>query len=96
MTNRCILFYTDNEALVHVINKNTSKDKTLMVFVRKLVLICLHYNIHFRARHVPGIYNELADSLSRLQVEKFRRLAPQVQPSPTPIPLDLQPQNWLV
>lgn len=62
MRNRCILFYTDNEVLVHVINKNTCEDKVLMVFVRQLVLIYLEHNIYFRAKHVPGIFNELADS----------------------------------
>ena len=37
MSNRCILFFTDNQALVHVINKRSCKDKSLMSFVRKLV-----------------------------------------------------------
>lgn len=41
LRNRCILFFTDNESLVHVINKQSCRDKQLMVFVRKLVLICL-------------------------------------------------------
>ena len=49
MKNQCILFFTDNEALVHVINKQTCKDKQLMQFVRKLVLICLKHNILFKA-----------------------------------------------
>ena len=39
MSNCCILFFTDNEALVHVINKQSCKDKGLMFFVRKLVLV---------------------------------------------------------
>ena len=54
MSNRSIIFYTDNEALVHVINKQSCKDKTLMVFVRRLVLLCLQFNIMFKAKHVPG------------------------------------------
>ena len=37
-----------------------------MIFVRRQVLACLKYNILFRARHVPGVKNVLADSLSRL------------------------------
>ena len=41
MTNQRILFFTDNEALVHVINKQFCRDKDLIVFVRKLVLVCL-------------------------------------------------------
>ncbi|CAB4022070.1 Hypothetical predicted protein, partial [Paramuricea clavata] len=34
MRNHSILFFTDNEALVHVINKQSCRDKILMVFVR--------------------------------------------------------------
>ena len=95
MSNQCVLFFTDNEALVHVINKQSCKDKPLMRFVRKLVSICLQHNIFFKAKHIPGIYNHLADSLSRLQVLTFRRLAPaHMDHCPTEIPLYLQPQNW--
>ena len=95
MQNRCILFLTDNEALVYVINKQSCKDKNLMFFVRKLVLVCLQNNILFKAKHVRGVYNTLTDSLSRLQVDTFKRLAPvYMEREPTDIPLHLQPQNW--
>ena len=40
MQNQRILFFTDNGALVHVINKQCCRDKDLMVFVRRLVLVC--------------------------------------------------------
>ena len=76
MKNKRVLFFTDNEALVHVINKNSCRDLLLMSFVRKLVLSCLKHNILFRVRHVPGIHNNLADSLSRLQIQLFQQLAP--------------------
>ena len=95
MRNRCILFFTDNESLVHVINKQSSKDKSLMFFVQKLVLICLEYNIVFKAKHIAGVKNRLADSLSRLQVQSFKQLAPaHMDKLPTEIPLHLQPQSW--
>lgn len=95
MQNRCILFLTDNEALVYVINKQSCKDKNLMFFVRKLVLVCLQNNINFKAKHVRGVYNTLADSLSRLQVDTFKRSAPvHMEREPTDIPVHLQPQNW--
>ena len=96
MSNQCILFFTDNESLVHVINKQTCKDKHLMASVRKLVSICLHHNILFKAKHIPGIHNNQADALSRLQVQTFRHLAPaHMDPLPTDIPQHLQPQNWV-
>ena len=66
MQNRRVLFFTDNEALVHVINKQSCQDKDLMFFVRELVLVCLRRNVHFKAKHIPGLHNKLADSLSRL------------------------------
>ena len=94
MCNRRILFFTDNEALVHVINKQSCRDKELMVFVRRLVLVCLSHNIFFKAKHIPGMKNKLADSLSRLQLQTFHQLAPAyMHPSPTEIPRHLQPLN---
>ena len=95
MQNQCIVFHTDNEALVHVINKCTSKDKTLMVFVRKLVLVCLENNILFKAQHIPGVKNCLADALSRLQIQRFHQLAPfGFDKYPTIIPPELLPVSW--
>jgi hypothetical protein len=47
-----------------------------MFFVRKLVLVCLNHNILFKAKHIPGTYNRLADLLSRFQVQTFKREAP--------------------
>lgn len=95
MRSHRVTFFTDNAALVEIINRATSRDPTVMIFVRALVLACLKFNILFRARHVPGVHNILADSLSRLQVSKFKRLAPVgVHPSPTAVPNHLLPHNW--
>jgi hypothetical protein len=59
------------------------------------VLACLNFNILFRARHVPGVKNVLADSLSQLQVTKFKQLAPVgTHSSLTVIPDHLLPQSW--
>ena len=95
MQNRRVLFFTDNEALVHVINKQSCRDKHLMFFVRELVLVCLRRNVHFKAKHIPGLHNKLADSLSCLQLQTFKQLAPaHMLPFPTEIPQHLQPLNW--
>ena len=95
MRNQRITFFTDNEASVHVINKSSRRDKFFMSFVRRLVFVCLQNNILFRARHVSGIKNDLADSLSRLQIQRFRRLAPaHMQLTPVAVPTVLQPDHW--
>ena len=68
-----------------------------MAFLRKLVSICLHHNILFKAKHIQGVCNRLADALSRLQVQTFRHLAPpQMDSLHTEIPQSLQPQNWVL
>ena len=94
LKNKRVVFITDNESIVYIINKQTAKDPKLLSLLRTLVLICLRNNILFRARHIKGARNILADSLSRLQVDKFRALAPGMNPEPTPLPVQLLPKNW--
>ena len=95
MQNQRIVFFTDNAALVEIINKATSRDPIVMTFVRRLVLACLRFNILFRAQHVPGAKNSLADSLSRLQVSRLKQLAPAgIRAAPTIVPVHLLPCNW--
>ena len=52
MRNKHITFFTDNAALLDIINKSTFCDVTVMVFVRRLVLACLQFNILFHPQHV--------------------------------------------
>ena len=96
LRNKRVLFMTDNESVVHVINKQTAKDPKMLGLLRAMVLICLRNNIFFRARHIPGVKNVLADSLSRLQVDKFHTLSRGMDPTPTPLPAHLLPENWVI
>ena len=93
MRNKCIVFLSDNQAVVEIINKQTSKVRS-MVLLRHFVLSTLKYNIMFHAKHIAGCINRESDALSRLQVEKFRLLAPSADPQPTPVPGGLIPNNW--
>jgi len=65
LQNKCVQFHTDNMAVVYIINKQTSKDPTIMKFVRQFVLLILKYNIMFKALHIEGAKNKAADQLSR-------------------------------
>ena len=87
--NQKVLFHCDNQAVVTIINRQTSKSKRTMHLVRLLVSYCLGRNIAFRAVHIPGAKNGIADALSRFQFRKFRRLAPHAQKKKTPIPVNL-------
>ena len=85
-TRRVILIHSDNSAVVHMINKGRSKSLTLMPFLLRLTWHSIKHQFILRAIHIPGHSNAIADSLSRFQFQKFKALAPQAEPHPTPIP----------
>ena len=47
-----------------------------MKLVRYFVLVCLRDNVAIKAKHIPGVQNNIADALSRSQMARFRHLAP--------------------
>ena len=49
MANSSLIFLCDNKAVVEIINKQSSKDKTIMNLVRPLVLKLISHNILFVA-----------------------------------------------
>ncbi|VDI21925.1 Hypothetical predicted protein [Mytilus galloprovincialis] len=75
-TTKRILFRCDNEATVHIVNKGRSRCLLIMKLMRTLTLYACINNFCFRAEHVPGVQNNISDSLSRLQLERFKILAP--------------------
>ena len=83
LANKWVLLFTDNESVIHVINCQTSNliRKELLYHIYELVLTCLQHNILFRARHIQGKKNTLADSLSCLEVLRFKVLASNVEES---------------
>ena len=89
-------FYTDNAAIVDVINKQTSKHPLVMILVRDIVLTSLTYNILFRACHIPGVtvHNSGADYISCFQVEHFKKISPGAEKLPTSVSTHLLLDNW--
>ena len=96
LANRCVLFHTDNMALSEVIQKKTTKAKELLILGRAFVLYCLRHNILFKTVHLPGVYNNKADALSPLQVDKFKFLDKDAELEPTAVPQHLLPENWAI
>lgn len=89
LSNHKILFMCDNSAVVDIINKTSSKDSGIMKLVRRLVLATLKYNIFFKAKHIPGFTNVVADRLSRFQFQAAFQVAPWLSPKPVEIPPQL-------
>ena len=96
MADKCVIFFSDNAAVVDIINKQTSKKSAIMVLLRDLVLSCLRHNILFQARHILGFNNSRADYLSRSQVTKFQQITQDADKFPTPIPENLLSRNWFL
>ena len=84
--NKGILFLTDNQAIVPIINNQTSKDPLIMSLVRSLVVSTLTHNILFSAKHIPGKSNTIPDLLSRSQVGLVLSKAPWLDQTPQPVP----------
>ena len=57
-----------------------------MDLVRHLTLLTLEHNFYLKTIHIEGKKNEIADSLSRFQMERFWSLAPHAEQTPCPIP----------
>ena len=63
-------------AVCHILKSGTSKNIQIMTLVRLLFYYCAQYNCVCSAEYISTHDNTLADSLSRLQLSKFRTLAP--------------------
>lgn len=86
LRNKKIVLHIDNQALCSIINNRTSKSKYVMQLLRPFVLLTMRNNVQFKAVFLPGVHNSISDSLSRFQMERFRRLAPDANLSPSEVP----------
>jgi hypothetical protein len=81
-----ILFRCDNIATVWAINKGRSHSPAMMQLMRRLVLVAAEWNFAFASEHIPGVKNDIADALSRLQYPRFHQLAPEADRVPSSVP----------
>lgn len=95
LANHCVIFFTDNEVLVSVINKQSSHCTRIMKLVRQFTISCMKLNILFKAKHVAGIHNTVADNLSRFRFQEARILAPWLDDVQCPVPDHLYPEHWI-
>ena len=88
--NRKVILFCDNKSVVDMINVTSTSCKNCMVLIRIIVLKGLLENVRVFAKHVKGVNNGLADSLSRLKMEKFHSLCKEedreFDSSQTPVP----------
>ena len=85
-TSRSVLIHSDNQSTVNIINKGRSPSLPLTALLRRLTWLSVTHNFLIQAAHIPGHHNEIADSLSRFQFQRFRLLAPSADLHPVPVP----------
>ena len=80
-----LLFHCDNQALVDIWASGTSRDTLIMHLACSIFsnTATNHYTV--LVTHIVGTNNSIADSLSRLQISRFRHLAPTADFHPTQV-----------
>lgn len=81
-----LCFMCDNMATKCIVNKGRSKCVYIMSLMRRLTWCAIQYNFCFSATYLPSLDNSIADSLSRLQMVRFRGLAPTAATTPVICP----------
>ena len=99
---RVVQFQSDNESVVIVLNKLSSKDKQLSHLLKCIVFMAAKNNFWFTVSNIQGRNNILADAIFRNNRVLFLQQAPIVMDrSPSMIPRDLPnllymtPPDWL-
>ena len=92
--NKRIILYCDNQSVVSMINNSTSSCRNCMVLIRLLVLKGLVENVRIFASHIDGKSNFYSDSLSRLQLDRFRKLSIQHNRNFEQFPTDMPEELW--
>ena len=83
---KSILCHCDTEAVVTIINSGTSKEPESMALLRCLFFIAARNNLLITAVHLPGSSNQIADALSRNNLQFFSTIFPQANSQPSVIP----------
>ena len=84
MTDSQLVMYTDNQAIMHSINSGTCKDPSIMALIRALYFHTTRYHIRYRSCYIHTLSNDAADSLSRLQYDRYKIVHPGAETNLTP------------
>ena len=61
-----ISIHCDNLGVVFVVKTGKTKDPFLALCIRNIWLLSAHYDIDLHIQHIPGCFNVIPDSLSRI------------------------------
>ena len=81
-TGKRVMFTTDNQAAMFIVRNGRSRCLPIMKLMKTLTWTAVVNNFYFSSRFIPMQSSGIADSLSRLSLQKFRLLAPHADPIP--------------
>ena len=81
-----IIFITDNAPITDIWQAGTTKSQGIMTLVREMYFLAAKLSFSISLKHIKGVDNKIADSISRFQMEKFQQLIPTANIVPTKIP----------
>ena len=84
-----VVCHCDNESVVAAVRGGYCRDPTLAHMLRCLFFLEARFDLSLTARHVPGVENGAADSISRNNLHRFFVLLPQAHREPCPVPREL-------
>ena len=84
-----VLCHCDNKGVVAAIKGGYCKDPTLAHMLRCLFLGDKVCDLWLMAKHVPGVENGVANSISRNNLHLFFHLLPQARRESDPVPRGL-------
>ena len=91
LTNATYEIFCDNKSVRDMVNHTTSGCRNCMVLIRIITINNLIFNRKLRVKYIETYNNQLADSLSRGDLAKFRNLKPSANPVGDPTPSCLWP-----
>ena len=95
LRGKTIVVRCDNMAAVEALNGGSVRNRNLMHLIRELHFCAADNVFHIICQHVDGIKNTIADSLSRFQMDVFRKLAPMARLEPVEAVRPRHPDGWL-
>ena len=84
-SGRIIHFLNDNTNTIIAAKKASSRNHDMMHLLRILHSMCVDFGMHVWFDYINTVDNNIADALSRLEFDRFFKLLPTANPSPTPL-----------
>jgi hypothetical protein len=85
--------HCDNKGVVDAWQRGLAHDDALRELTREIMLISVVLSVRISISHIAGVDNRIADSLSRANLQEFRRLLPDADEAASPVQLSM-PELW--